>query len=206
MAVEGRKTRSSLEGTASAGAIAAASTGLAGEAAPGVPAVEEQAAAMATAVSETGNSAAAGAAAEDVIGSAREAPGVGSGVVGAQVPGDLLAERGSGRALGMDETFDLDVFVRGIVREELRSLLANMDPGSAVRFPRGGAILGTGALHPTADVLDEGYDIEILSRIEGFRRGGVAHPARATLRRSRDFEPEQLAQIMREPNLHVRRL
>lgn len=154
----------------------------------GVPDPAEQASAVAAAVEATGRSTGAGAAAEDVLGSAREAPGVGSGTVGAQVPQDIMVDRGVILS-GPLRTPDFDGDVRRIVREELRDVL-RQGFGRPVESP----------------LEDDDHDLEITSRIDKFMRGGIAHPARPTPRRSRDFTPEQLRVIEAEPNLFVRRI
>ena len=46
--------------------------------------------------------------------------------------------------------------------------------------------------------------VEILSAVDGFRRGGVAHPNVKTVHRGDAFNKEQLEQIKREPRLSVR--
>lgn len=170
----------------SAAAITAAGTG--------VPEVEGQAQAMARAVEATGASTASGAAAEDVRGSAREAPGVGSGAVGATVPGDLVADRGLVTRVLAD--FEGSPRLREIVRAEVRRVLADLT-GS------GGLAFGSAAGRDHDDD-DDDFDIEISSKVDGFRRAGIAHPATPTPRRSRDFTPEQLEALRSEPNLFIR--
>ena len=62
---------------------------------------------------------------------------------------------------------------------------------------------GTGALK---EARAQGFDLRIRAKQDGFRRGGIAHPAEPTLRRSRDFSPAQLEAIAAEPMLQVDRL
>lgn len=46
--------------------------------------------------------------------------------------------------------------------------------------------------------------VEIISAVDGFRRGGVAHPNVKTVHRVDAFSKEQLEQIKNEPRLSVR--
>lgn len=46
--------------------------------------------------------------------------------------------------------------------------------------------------------------VEILSAVDGFRRGGVAHPNVKTVHRVDAFSKVQLEQIKNEPRLSVR--
>ena len=46
--------------------------------------------------------------------------------------------------------------------------------------------------------------VEIISAVDGFRRGGVAHPNVKTVHRDDAFSKEQLEQIKNEPRLSVR--
>lgn len=46
--------------------------------------------------------------------------------------------------------------------------------------------------------------VEILSAVDGFRRGGVAHPNVKTVHRVDAFSEVQLEQIKNEPRLSVR--
>lgn len=48
-----------------------------------------------------------------------------------------------------------------------------------------------------------GFDLRITARRDGFRRGGISHPAAPTPRRSEDFTAGQLALIRAEPMLLV---
>lgn len=50
------------------------------------------------------------------------------------------------------------------------------------------------------------HDLRISSARDGFRRGGIAHPAEPTPRRSSDFTPEQLRAIESEKVLFVQRV
>lgn len=44
----------------------------------------------------------------------------------------------------------------------------------------------------------DGKSLLITAKVDGFRRGGIAHPARETLHKADEFTPEQLAQILAE--------
>lgn len=46
--------------------------------------------------------------------------------------------------------------------------------------------------------------VEIISAVNGFRRGGIAHPNVKTVHRVDAFNKEQLEQIKNEPRLSVR--
>lgn len=46
--------------------------------------------------------------------------------------------------------------------------------------------------------------VEIISAVNGFRRGGIAHPDVKTVHRVDAFSKEQLEQIKNEPRLSVR--
>lgn len=48
-----------------------------------------------------------------------------------------------------------------------------------------------------------GRKIRIASRIEGFRRGGIAHPAAPTDHDVTEFSVDELAAILAEPTLIV---
>ncbi len=60
----------------------------------------------------------------------------------------------------------------------------------------GGPTLPAGTAEPP-------HDLRITSRRDGFRRGGIAHPAEPTPRRSAYFTREQARQILAEPTLVV---
>ncbi|MBN9471672.1 MAG: hypothetical protein J0J10_23160 [Bosea sp.] len=45
--------------------------------------------------------------------------------------------------------------------------------------------------------------IIITSRVDGFRRAGLAHPAQPVSHRTADFTDEQLLQLGNEPNLVI---
>lgn len=204
-----RHTRSNLGGAASVAAVTTAlgttEPGQLSTPAAGIPPVGDQAEAMRTAVELTGNSTASGAAAEDVTGSAREAPGVGSGAAGANVPGDLVAERGAFHAFRSEHPADFAEFegmVREAVREEVQRMLESFPAAGGIEFL--GATPGAWLTGRSPKVED--FDLEITSKVDGFRRGGVSHPSAPTPRRSSDFTDGQLRQIMTEPNLFVRRV
>lgn len=44
----------------------------------------------------------------------------------------------------------------------------------------------------------DGKSLLITAKVEGFRRGGIAHPACETLHNADEFSPEQVIQIMAE--------
>ncbi|WP_187275612.1 HI1506-related protein, partial [Methylobacterium sp. WL6] len=62
----------------------------------------------------------------------------------------------------------------------------------------------------TDDEMDEfraaGFDLVVISRQAGFRRAGVAHPTAPTLRRSQDFEVNEIEAMARDPMLVVQAL
>lgn len=69
--------------------------------------------------------------------------------------------------------------------------------------------LQSGASHPLTQAILKDWDetrapvIRITSKVAGFRRGGIAHPAQAIDHPIRSMSPDQLEKFLGEPNLTV---
>ncbi|WP_264047492.1 HI1506-related protein [Methylobacterium flocculans] len=83
-------------------------------------------------------------------------------------------------------------------RDTARDLAMVAITGAKLAAPLPGTAEGTDAL------LAEGFDLVVVSRQDGFRRAGVAHPAVPTLRRTRDFSPAEMEALSAEPMLIIR--
>ncbi|MBY0396827.1 MAG: hypothetical protein K2X91_10215 [Thermoleophilia bacterium] len=85
-------------------------------------------------------------------------------------------------------------------RNVIRDLAMVAFTGAKLAAPMPKTLEGVEALQ------DEGFDLVVVARQEGFRRAGVAHPAAETLRRSRDFSAAEIEALSAEPMLIVRAL
>ncbi|WP_337267064.1 hypothetical protein [Oryzifoliimicrobium ureilyticus] len=62
-------------------------------------------------------------------------------------------------------------------------------------------------LYPLLHALIAGWQslerpvLKVISRVAGFRRGGIAHPTEAVLHDMESMHPDQVEQILAEPNL-----
>lgn len=56
------------------------------------------------------------------------------------------------------------------------------------------------------ELIEQGFDLIVTAKQEGFRRAGVAHPSSPTLRRSEDFTPAELQAMDADPMLVVQAL
>ncbi|ODT20470.1 MAG: hypothetical protein ABS35_19580 [Kaistia sp. SCN 65-12] len=59
------------------------------------------------------------------------------------------------------------------------------------------------AAEPTLSRIGLPETIIITSRVDGFRRAGLAHPAQPVPHQTADFTDEQLLQLGNEPNLVI---
>lgn len=92
-----------------------------------------------------------------------------------------------------------------------RSASADLALGAGGRVGTGAANAGVRPSPSNAKVVpvpagEEATHLRITAKSDGFRRGGVAHSATATLVPAETFSPEQLEALSREPMLVVERV